>query len=248
MALVLVFLGGDLAGDLFGTIGLGDTEAAVWRVVRWAVAVGAVLGIYAIVFSLAPDIAARRRRMISPGGLVGVLIWIVASAGFGLYVSNFGRFGATYGAFAGAIILLLWLYISSIAFLFGAELNSVVDRRGGIEAAGRLIGASNTARPRPARSGGDTGEHGPGGLRMSRVRLRVGASRTVSPTDWRPARASARRVNQRRVRRRRPASAPVHAEGAGAPSALSPQLDRRLFTQRAVAREVGMDHRHPGAP
>jgi membrane protein len=130
VALVSVFLGGDLAGDLFGTIGLGDTAASVWRVVRWPVAVGAVLAIYGLVFALAPDIGARRRRIMSPGGLVGVGIWIVASVGFFVYVSNFGKYGATYGAFAGAVILLLWLYISSIAFLFGAELICVVDRRG----------------------------------------------------------------------------------------------------------------------
>lgn len=136
VALVSVFLGGDLAGDLFGVIGLGDTAASVWRMVRWPVAIAAVLGIYALVFALAPDIAARRRRIMSPGGLVGVGIWIVASVGFFVYVSNFGKYGATYGAFAGAVILLLWLYISSIAFLFGAELNSVVDRQGH-EVAGR---------------------------------------------------------------------------------------------------------------
>lgn len=130
VALVCVFLGGGLARDLFGVIGLGDTAAAVWRIARWAVAIGAILAMYAIVFSAAPDIAARRRRILSPGGLVGVAIWIAASVGFFFYVSNFGKYGATYGAFAGAVILLLWLYISSIAFLFGAELNSVVDRRG----------------------------------------------------------------------------------------------------------------------
>jgi membrane protein len=130
VALVSVFLGGSLAGDLFGTIGLGESAASAWRVLRWLVAIGAVLAIYAIVFSLAPDIGARRRRIVSPGGLVGVGIWILASAGFFFYVSNFGRFGATYGAFAGAVILLLWLYISSVAFLFGAELNSVTDREG----------------------------------------------------------------------------------------------------------------------
>jgi membrane protein len=131
VALVSVFLGGKLAGDLFGTIGLGDTAASIWRIARWAVAIGAVLAIYAIVFAFAPDIDARRRRIMSPGALVGVAIWILASIGFFFYVSNFGKYGATYGAFAGAVILLLWLYISSIAFLFGAELNSVVDRRGG---------------------------------------------------------------------------------------------------------------------
>jgi membrane protein len=144
VALVSVFLGGNLAGDLFGTIGLGDTAASIWRIARWAVAIGAVLGIYAIVFAFAPDIEARRRRIVSPGGLVGVAIWILASVGFFVYVSNFGKYGATYGAFAGAVILLLWLYISSIAFLFGAELNSVVDRQGA------------TARPRPDWTQGPT--------------------------------------------------------------------------------------------
>ncbi len=130
VALVSVFLGGNLAGDLFGTIGLGDSAASIWRIARWPVAIGAVLAIYAIVFAFAPDIPAQRRRIITPGGLVGVAIWIVASVGFFFYVSNFGKYGATYGAFAGAVILLLWLYISSIAFLFGAELNSIVDRQG----------------------------------------------------------------------------------------------------------------------
>ncbi len=127
IALVSVFLGGDLANDLFGTIGLGDTAADIWRIARWGVAIGAILALYSLVFAFAPDIDARRRRILSPGGLVGVSIWIVASAGFFFYVSNFGKYGATYGAFAGAVILLLWLYISAIAFLFGAELNSVVD-------------------------------------------------------------------------------------------------------------------------
>jgi len=127
IALVSVFLGGGLANDLFGTIGLGDTAASIWRVARWAVAIGAILMLYSLVFAFAPDIDARRRRILSPGGLVGVAIWIVASAAFFFYVSNFGKYGATYGAFAGAVILLLWLYISSIALLFGAELNSVVD-------------------------------------------------------------------------------------------------------------------------
>ncbi|MDP1846182.1 MAG: YihY/virulence factor BrkB family protein [Solirubrobacteraceae bacterium] len=127
VALVSVFLGGGLANDVFGTIGLGDTAASIWRVARWAVAIGAILALYSLVFAFAPDIDARRRRILSPGGLVGVAIWMVASAAFFFYVSNFGKYGATYGAFAGAVILLLWLYISSIAFLFGAELNSVVD-------------------------------------------------------------------------------------------------------------------------
>ncbi len=127
VALFSVFLGGGIASDLFGTIGLGSTAATIWRFARWFVAIAAVLGIYAIEYAFAPNVDPRRIRIITPGAFAGVLIWILASAGFFLYVSNFGKYGATYGAFAGAVILLLWLYLSNLAFLFGAELNSVVD-------------------------------------------------------------------------------------------------------------------------
>lgn len=148
VALVSVFLGGGVASDLFGTIGLGETAAAIWRVARWAVAIGAVLALYSIVFAFAPDIAARRRRIVSPGGFVAVAIWILASAAFFFYVANFGRYGATYGAFAGAVILLLWLYLSNIAFLFGAELNSVID--------GQARRSSRTRGPYRTLSAGST--------------------------------------------------------------------------------------------
>jgi membrane protein len=127
VALVSVFLGGGIAGDLFGTIGLGDTAASIWRFARWFVAIAAVLGVYAVEYGFAPNVDPRRVRILTPGAFAGVLIWILASAGFFVYVSNFGKYGATYGAFAGAVILLLWLYITNLAFLFGAELNAVVD-------------------------------------------------------------------------------------------------------------------------
>jgi membrane protein len=130
VALVSVFLGGGIASDLFGTIGLGDTAATIWSYARWVVAIAAVLMLYAIVFAFGPDREPRRFRLITPGALAGVVIWIVASAGFFFYVSNFGSYGATYGAFAGAVILLLWLYISGIAFLFGAEINAELGRVG----------------------------------------------------------------------------------------------------------------------
>lgn len=128
VALLSIFLGGQLANDVFGTIGLGDTAAAIWRPARWLVAIGAVMGMYAIAYTFAPDTQTRRLRWITPGAITGVLIWMLASAGFFFYVANFGKYGATYGAFAGAVILLLWLYLSSIAFLFGAELNAQTER------------------------------------------------------------------------------------------------------------------------
>ena len=128
VALVSVFLGGTVAKDLFGTIGLGDTAATVWIYARWLVALAAMLLTFAIVYAFAPDVVHRRFRWISPGAALGVLIWLAASALFFLYVGNFSNYGATYGAFAGAVILLLWLYISSLAFLLGAELNGTIER------------------------------------------------------------------------------------------------------------------------
>jgi len=128
IALFSIFLGGGLAGDVFGVIGLGDTATAIWGVARWFVAIAAVMLIYAISYTFAPNIQPRRLRWITPGAGAGVLIWLLASAGFFFYVSNFGKYGATYGAFAGAVILLLWLYLSNLAFLFGAELNAERER------------------------------------------------------------------------------------------------------------------------
>lgn len=126
---VLVFLGGGLAGDVLGAIGLGDTAAAVWRIARWPGALLATMLIYAIVYYAAPNVEIRHWRFITPGAVFGVLMWIVASALFFVYVSRFSSYGATYGAFATMVILLVWIWLSNVVLLFGAELNYVVDLR-----------------------------------------------------------------------------------------------------------------------
>lgn len=126
---VLVFLGGGVASDLFGKIGLGETAAMLWKILRWPAALVIAMLIYAIVYYAAPNVEVRHFRWITPGAIVGVLLWIIASAGFFVYVSNFSSYSATYGAFAGAVILLVWLWVTNLALLFGAELNAVVDLR-----------------------------------------------------------------------------------------------------------------------
>jgi membrane protein len=126
VALILVFLGGGVAHDLFEAIGLGSTAAGVWAVLRWPAAIGVVLLIYAIVYWAAPDERARFRP-ITPGAAAGVGLWGLASAGFFVYVSNFGSYNATYGAFAGVVILLVWLYLTNVALLLGAEINAALD-------------------------------------------------------------------------------------------------------------------------
>jgi membrane protein len=128
IGLVSILLGGDVAKDLFGTIGLGSTAGSVWTYARWLVALVAMMVAFAIIYAFAPDLPHRRFRWISPGAVLGVVIWLAASGLFFFYVSNFSDYGATYGAFAGAVILLLWLYITSLAFLLGGELNGAIER------------------------------------------------------------------------------------------------------------------------
>jgi membrane protein len=128
VVLVAVFLGGGIADDLLGTIGLGSTAAAAWSIARWPVAVLAAMVAYALVYGLAPDRVPRRVRWITPGAALGVGLWIGLSLAFAVYVRNFSSYGAAYGAFGAAIVLLLWLYLSANAFLFSAAVNAEIER------------------------------------------------------------------------------------------------------------------------
>ena len=128
VVLAAVFLGGQIAHDLFGKIGLGSTAASIWSYARWPVALVAATVAYGIVYGMAPDIEPRRVRWLTPGAVVGVVLWIALSLAFSIYIRNFSSYGAAYGAFGAAIVLLLWLYLSANAFLFGAELNAELER------------------------------------------------------------------------------------------------------------------------
>lgn len=126
---VLIFLGGSVASDLLGTIGLGDTAAGVWLIARWPAALVFAMVVYAIVYYAAPNVEVPRFQFVTPGAVLGVIAWIVASAGFFFYVSNFSSYSATYGAFAAAVILLVWLWLTNVVLLLGAELNAAIDLR-----------------------------------------------------------------------------------------------------------------------
>jgi membrane protein len=126
---VLVFLGGQVAADVLGLVGLGDTAAAIWQVARWPAALLSTMLIYAIVYYAAPNVEIRRWQYITPGAVSGVLAWILASAAFFVYVSELATYSATYGAFATVVILLVWLYLTNLVLVFGAELNVTVDQR-----------------------------------------------------------------------------------------------------------------------
>ncbi|MGZ6644091.1 MAG: YihY/virulence factor BrkB family protein [Solirubrobacteraceae bacterium] len=148
VVLAAIFLGGQIADDLFGKIGLGSTAASIWSYVRWPVALVAATAAYGIVYGLAPDIEPRKIRWITPGAVVGVVLWIALSLGFSIYIRNFSSYGAAYGAFGAAIVLLLWLFLSANAFLFGAEINAEFERSANGDQ------ASSRASSRSVSSGG----------------------------------------------------------------------------------------------
>jgi membrane protein len=144
IVIAALFLGGGFAQDVLGSIGLGQTASLIWSIIRWPLALGGMLIAYALIYAYAPDLDPRRLRWLTPGAVAGVLIWIVASIGFGIYIKNFSTYGAAYGAAGAVIVLLLWLWLSACAFLFGAELNAELERA---ESAGRAGPPAPTPAP-----------------------------------------------------------------------------------------------------
>jgi membrane protein len=134
--LLLVVLGGKLGDAIAAKAGFGAAFDWIWNIARWPIAFLVVLLLFALIYYLAPNAELRSWRWISPGALVGALAWLAASGLFALYTSFSDSYSRTYGALAGGIVLLLWLNYSAWAVLFGAELNSELDRQAEIRAAG----------------------------------------------------------------------------------------------------------------
>jgi membrane protein len=135
MFLLIVF-GGSLGDAIVKHTGLGGSFQLVWNIARWPIAFTAVLLFFSLVYSLAPNLSQRNWRWVTPGSVVGSLLWLALSGLFALYTSFSSSYDRTYGSIAGAIILLLWLNYSAWAILFGAELNAELDRQADIHAAG----------------------------------------------------------------------------------------------------------------
>jgi membrane protein len=129
-----VALTGGLAEQVGNVVGVGDTAVTVWDIAKWPVLLFVVSFMFAILYWAAPNVKHPKFRWVSPGGVVAVILWIVASAAFAFYVANFGSYNKTYGALGGVIVFLVWLWISNIAVLLGAELNAELERGRAIEA------------------------------------------------------------------------------------------------------------------
>ena len=146
---ILVFVGGGFADDLLGFIGLGPTAAKVWSIARWPAALLVAMLVFSFIYFVTPDVQQRSWRWVTPGAVIGVLLWLLASWGFSIYISKLADVGAIYGAFAGAIVLVAWIWITNVALLFGAELNAEIERHKELRDG---VPSRNTLN-RPARQG-----------------------------------------------------------------------------------------------
>jgi membrane protein len=131
---LIVVVSGSLAEQAGDLLGLGSTAVTVWSIAKWPVLVVIVALILALLYWSSPNVKLPGFRWVTPGGLLAVLLWMAASAGFAFFVANFGSYNKTYGTFAGVVIFLIWLWISNVAILLGAELDAELARSRQIEA------------------------------------------------------------------------------------------------------------------
>jgi membrane protein len=131
---IALVLTGDLARAVGDEIGVGDAVVSAWSIAKWPVLLVVGMTIVSGLYYLAPNVKQQGFRWITPGGIVAVALWVLASAGFALYVSHFGSYNKTYGSLGAVIIFLVWLWITNMAILLGAEFNSELERSRRIDA------------------------------------------------------------------------------------------------------------------
>jgi membrane protein len=130
LALVILIVSGPVAASVGKAIGVGDDLVTVWNIAKWPALAVVVMVVVAILYWATPNVQFTRFRIISVGSFVAILIWLVASVGFAFYIATLGSgsYNKTYGSLAGVIIALLWLWITNVALLFGAELDAELER------------------------------------------------------------------------------------------------------------------------
>ena len=135
VAVVLaLILTGPIVEAVAAPLGIGDTAVTIWQIAKWPVLLAVVITMIAVLYYAAPNVKHPGFKWASPGSVVAVLVWILASAAFAFYVANFGSYNETYGSLGGVIVFLVWLWITNLAILLGAEFNSELERSRELEA------------------------------------------------------------------------------------------------------------------
>lgn len=125
---VALVVSGPAAEAVGNAIGLGSTAVLIWNIAKWPVMLAVVVLIVALLYYATPNVKQPKFRWMSVGALFAIIVWILASAAFGFYVATFSSYSKTYGSLAGVVVFLLWLWITNLALLFGAELDAELER------------------------------------------------------------------------------------------------------------------------
>ncbi|MGZ5436153.1 MAG: YihY/virulence factor BrkB family protein [Pyrinomonadaceae bacterium] len=126
-ALALVIGGGRLADYLAAVFGFGSAFTWVWKILQWPLALASILSAFALIYYFAPDLRDHDWKWITPGSVIGVALWLLASFGLKSYLHFFNTYSATYGSLGAVIILMLWLYLTGLAVLIGGEVNAEIE-------------------------------------------------------------------------------------------------------------------------
>ncbi len=152
LMLVALVLTGPIATKVGSAIGVGSTAVTVWDIAKWPVLFVIVVLMISLLYYSAPNAKLRGFRSIVPGGALAIVVWLLASAGFAFYVANFGSYNKTYGSIGAIIIFLVWIWITNVAILLGAELNAERERsrqlRDGVPEAERELQLQERSEPK----------------------------------------------------------------------------------------------------
>lgn len=151
VALSLV-LTGPIVSAVAKPLGVGSLGVTVWNIVKWPVLIVIVLVMIMLLYYASPNVKLRGFKWLLPGALLALLVWVLASIGFAFFVANFGSYNKTYGALAAVVVFLVWLWITNVAILFGAELNAERERsielRENVEGADRELQLEPRSEPK----------------------------------------------------------------------------------------------------
>jgi len=196
LVLIALVVSGSLANAIGRQVGLGHTAVTVWSIAKWPVLALVVSIMLAVLYYAAPNAKLPRFQWLSPGALVALAVWVLASVGFFFYAKNFGSYNKTYGTLGGAITLLVWVWISNLALLFGQELNAEIERGRELAAGEPAVeGIQLPARTAPKHDPEDQAAE------ISRKALRAGAGNGGHTSDDGVERLGAEPARERRFGR-----------------------------------------------